>query len=108
MSAAHSVATGVLTRSRVPAAYIFSLAVYLTVGIPACRTVADPVPDVDTHDDQVEALRILSAGNTIIIVLLGAILTLQARARYYRYDDERCCAVLTDGWILCLPWLQLF
>ncbi|KAI0331497.1 hypothetical protein GY45DRAFT_1248681 [Cubamyces sp. BRFM 1775] len=62
------------------AAYIFSLAVYLTVGIPACRTVADPVPNVDTHDDQVEALRILSAGNTIIIVLLGAILTLQARA----------------------------
>ncbi|KAH9888901.1 Shr3 amino acid permease chaperone [Cubamyces lactineus] len=66
------------------AAYIFGLAVYLTVGIPACRTVADPVPNVDTHEDQVEALRILSAGNTIIIVLLGAILTLQAGEQWAR------------------------
>ncbi|KAI0675455.1 Shr3 amino acid permease chaperone [Trametes maxima] len=66
------------------AAYIFSLAVYLTVGIPACRTVADPVPNVDTKDDQVEALRILSAGNTIIIVLLGAVLALQAGEQYAR------------------------
>ncbi|KAI1796569.1 hypothetical protein LXA43DRAFT_1152946 [Ganoderma leucocontextum] len=59
------------------AAYIFALAVYMTVGIPSCRTVADPVPDVDTKDDQIEALRVLSAGNTIIIVLLGGILALQ-------------------------------
>ncbi|KAI0641874.1 Shr3 amino acid permease chaperone [Trametes meyenii] len=66
------------------AAYIFSLAVYLTVGIPACRTVADPVPNVDTKDDQVEALRVLSAGNTIIIVLLGAVLVLQAGEQYAR------------------------
>lgn len=49
----------------------------MTVGIPSCRTVADPVPDVDTKDDQIEALRVLSAGNTIIIVLLGGILALQ-------------------------------
>ncbi|KAH9852091.1 Shr3 amino acid permease chaperone [Lenzites betulinus] len=66
------------------AAYIFSLAVYLTVGIPACRTVADPVPNVDTRADRVEALRILSAGNTIIIVLLGAILALQAGEQWAR------------------------
>ncbi|KAI0629200.1 Shr3 amino acid permease chaperone [Trametes polyzona] len=66
------------------AAYIFALAVYLTVGIPACRTVADPVPDVDTQDDRVEALRVLSAGNTIIIVLLGAILALQAGEQWAR------------------------
>ena len=68
----------VLGRSETPtAAYIFALAVYMTVGIPACRTVADPVPNVDTKDDQIEALRVLSAGNTIIIVLLGGILALQ-------------------------------
>ena len=68
----------VLGRSKTPtAAYIFALAVYMTVGIPACRTVADPVPNVDTKDDQIEALRVLSAGNTIIIVLLGGILALQ-------------------------------
>ena len=53
----------------------------MTVGIPACRTVADPVPNVDTKDDQIEALRILSAGNTIIIVLLGGILALQVSIR---------------------------
>ncbi|KAI0716016.1 Shr3 amino acid permease chaperone [Cerioporus squamosus] len=66
------------------AAYVFSLAVYLTVGIPACRTVADPVTDVDTEQDRVEALRILSAGNTIIILLLGGILALQAGEQWSR------------------------
>lgn len=57
--------------------YVFALAVYITVGIPSSRTVANPVPNVDTREDQIEALRVLSAGNTIIIVLLGAILVLQ-------------------------------
>ena len=65
-------------RSSLPAAYIFAVAVYITVGIPSCRTVVDPVPDVDTRNDQIEALRILSAGNTIIVVLMGAVLVLQA------------------------------
>ena len=65
-------------RSCLPAAYIFAVAVYITVGIPSCRTVVDPVPDVDTRNDQIEALRILSAGNTIIVVLMGAVLVLQA------------------------------
>ena len=59
------------------AAYVFAITVYLSVGVPACRTVANPVVDVDTREDQIEALRILSAGNTIIIVLLGAVLALQ-------------------------------
>ncbi|KAI9064167.1 Shr3 amino acid permease chaperone [Trametes sanguinea] len=70
-------------------AYIFALAIYLTVGIPACRTVVDPVPDVDTHSDQVEALRVLSAGNTIIIVLLGGILVLQAGEQWARRIEEK-------------------
>lgn len=56
---------------------MFALTVYLSVGVPACRTVANPVEGVDTREDQIEALRILSAGNTIIIVLLGAVLALQ-------------------------------
>ncbi len=85
-TAFNRVCMGVLTRaarSSPPAAYIFSLAVYMTVGIPACRTVADPLPDVDSQEDRVEALRILSAGNTIIIVLLGAILALQASRVFF-------------------------
>lgn len=56
--------------------YIFSLAVYLTVSVPAVRTVVNPV-EGDTRDDQIEAMRVLAAGNTIIIVLLAGILLLQ-------------------------------
>ncbi|EIW58706.1 Shr3 amino acid permease chaperone [Trametes versicolor FP-101664 SS1] len=78
------------------AAYIFSLAVYMTVGIPACRTVADPIPDVDSQEDQVEALRVLSAGNTIIIVLLGAVLALQAGEQYARRVEENLVQQATE------------
>ena len=59
------------------AIYVFGIAVYLTVTVPSLRTIAEPMPDVDTRADQVEAMRVLSAGNTIIIVLMGAILALQ-------------------------------
>ena len=59
--------------------YIFSIAVYITVTIPTLRTIVTPVADVDTLEDRVEALRVLCAGNTIIMVCLGAILALQVR-----------------------------
>jgi hypothetical protein len=62
---------------RASAAYVFAIAIYLTVIVPSLRTIVMPVENVDTRDDQVEAMRILAAGNTIIMVLLGAILTLQ-------------------------------
>jgi len=71
------------------AAYVFALSVYITVGVPSSRTVADPVEGVDTRQDQIEALRILSAGNTIIIVLLGAVLALQAGEEYARRAEEK-------------------
>ena len=63
------------------AVYIFALSVYLSVGLPASRTIAAPVEGVDTRADQIEALRLLSAGNTIIIALLGMVLALQVRCR---------------------------
>ncbi|KAJ3475380.1 hypothetical protein NLI96_g11873 [Meripilus lineatus] len=66
-----------------------SLAVYLSVGVPASRTIATPVQGVDTREDQIEALRILSAGNVIMIVLLGAILTLQGGEEYVRRIEEQ-------------------
>jgi hypothetical protein len=50
--------------------------VYLAVTIPSLRTVVTPA-EVDTRDDRIEAMRILSAGNTIMMVILGAILILQ-------------------------------
>ncbi|KZT70744.1 hypothetical protein DAEQUDRAFT_764322 [Daedalea quercina L-15889] len=65
------------------AAYVFAMAVYITVGVPASRSVAAPRPE-DTRKDQIEALRVLSAGNTIIIVCLGAVLALQAGEEYAR------------------------
>ena len=50
---------------------------YITVTIPAIRTVVTPVEGVDTREDQIEAMRVLSAGNTLMMVLLGGVLTLQ-------------------------------
>ena len=70
---------------------MFAISVYLSVGVPACRTIANPIEGVDTREDQIEALRILSAGNTIIIVLLGAVLALQVRSVVYaafRYETD--------------------
>lgn len=61
--------------------YIFSAAVYLAVSVPSLRTIVTPA-DVDTRADRIEALRILSAGNTIMMVVLGAILVLQVNIRF--------------------------
>ncbi|KAF5316835.1 hypothetical protein D9619_006157 [Psilocybe cf. subviscida] len=60
------------------AVYVFSIVVYLTVTVQSLRTIVDPLPGVDTRDDQIMALKVLSAGNTIIIGCLGLILALQA------------------------------
>ncbi|CAL1714864.1 unnamed protein product [Somion occarium] len=71
------------------AAFVFAIAVYLSVGVPASRTIATPVEGVDTREDQVEALRILSAGNVIIIVMLIGILVLQAGEEYVRRVEAK-------------------
>lgn len=63
---------------------------YITVTIPAIRTVVTPVEGVDTREDQIEAMRVLSAGNTLIMVLLGGILVLQVR--------ERCVVLKAELW----------
>ncbi|KAF7798010.1 hypothetical protein EIP86_009220 [Pleurotus ostreatoroseus] len=78
------------------AAYVFAISVYLSVGVPACRTIANPVEGVDTREDQIEALRILSAGNTIIIVLLGAVLALQAGEEYARRAEAKEAARIAE------------
>ena len=61
------------------AAFVFATAMYITVTIPTIRTVVMPVEGVDTREDQIDALRVLSAGNTLIMVLLGGLLALQVR-----------------------------
>ncbi|KDQ61612.1 hypothetical protein JAAARDRAFT_515241 [Jaapia argillacea MUCL 33604] len=71
------------------AAFIFSIAMFFAVTIPSMRTIVDPVPDVDTRQDQIEALQVLGAGNTIIIVLLTAVIALQAGQEYARRVEQR-------------------
>ncbi|KZT27784.1 Shr3 amino acid permease chaperone [Neolentinus lepideus HHB14362 ss-1] len=78
------------------AAYMFSIALYFTVTIPSAQTIVDPVPDVDTREDQIEAMRVLSASNTIAIVLLGGILALQAGQEYARRIERREMAKLAE------------
>jgi len=58
---------------------VFGIAVYLTVTIPSLRTIVTPVEKVDSRGDQVDAMRVLSAGNIIIIICLGLILALQVK-----------------------------
>jgi hypothetical protein len=77
---------------------------YITVTIPAIRTVVTPVEGVDTREDQIEALRVLSAGNTLIIVLLGGVLALQVRERLHVVCGERS----TDQTTLSLNFFSGF
>ena len=70
------------------ALFVLSIVVYLTVTIPALRTIVDPVVGVDTRGDQVEAMRVLAAGNVIVVGLLGAILALQAGQEWARRSES--------------------
>ena len=65
---------------------MFAIALYLSVTVPALRTIVDPVVGVDTREDRIEAMRILAAGNTIIVFLLGAILCLQVSSHFSVYS----------------------
>lgn len=56
---------------------MFGVVVYLTVTINSLRTIVNPVENVDTREDQVMAMQVLSAGNVIIVACLGLILVLQ-------------------------------
>jgi len=59
-------------------AYVLAIAVYATVTIPTLKTVVEPL-EVDSPEDRILALRVLSASNVITILLLGVLLTLQVR-----------------------------
>ncbi|ESK93310.1 secretory component protein [Moniliophthora roreri MCA 2997] len=67
--------------------YVFAIAVYITVIIPMLGTTVNPA-DVDTKADSIEAMRVLSAANVIVIICLGAILTLQAGQVYARRSED--------------------
>lgn len=56
--------------------YVFGIIIYSSVTITGLRTIVVPVPQ-DTEEDRVEALKVLSAGNTLIILCLVGVLLLQ-------------------------------
>ncbi|KAG9052949.1 hypothetical protein FS842_008983 [Serendipita sp. 407] len=68
--------------------FVFAIMLYTTVVIPGIRTVAIPL-EQETREDQVEALRVLAAGNTLIVVCLGLVLALQAGQEWARRKEER-------------------
>jgi len=78
------------------AAYIFAVAVYLSVSIPSLRTVVTPA-DVDTLEDRIEAMRVLSAGNTIMMLILGSVLILQGGQEYARRAELRELAKIEEA-----------
>jgi hypothetical protein len=57
--------------------YILCISIYITVTIPALRTIVTPLEGVETYEDRIEAMRVLSAGNVLIMVGLGSVLVLQ-------------------------------
>ncbi|KAG9312908.1 ER membrane protein SH3-domain-containing protein [Chiua virens] len=69
------------------AAYLFAISVYVAVTIPCLRTIVTPAEE-DSMNDRIEAMRILSAGNTIMILILGAILGLQGGQEYARRLEQ--------------------
>jgi ER membrane protein SH3 len=66
----------------------------MSVAIPSLRTIATPA-EGDTRDDRIEAMRVLSAGNTIIIVILAGVLLLQVSLN--RMDDRIILLFLQAG-----------
>lgn len=76
------------------AAYVFGIIVYLSVTIPSLRAIAEPTKE-EIYNDQVMALRVLSAGNIIIIGSLLLILALQVRGLIGKHS-----------WIIHSLWLQ--
>ncbi|KAF8582760.1 SET domain-containing protein [Ramaria rubella] len=67
------------------ALYVFGVIIYSSVTIGGLRTIVNPAVE-DTEPDRIEALRVLSAGNTLIILCLIGVLCLQVR----RFDFGTC------------------
>ncbi|KAF8633255.1 hypothetical protein AX15_001447 [Amanita polypyramis BW_CC] len=68
--------------------YMLSVAIYLTVTIPALRTIVTPLPE-ETRDVRIEAVRVLSAGNVLMMIALVGVLLLQAGQEYARRSEAR-------------------
>ncbi|KAG6897107.1 hypothetical protein C0992_004039 [Termitomyces sp. T32_za158] len=71
-------------------AYMFSIAVYLTVTIPALKAIVAPPEVIDYtpegEEDKVQAIRVLSAGN--IIVMAGQEYARRAEAKALKEEQK--------------------
>ncbi|KIM32798.1 hypothetical protein M408DRAFT_313003 [Serendipita vermifera MAFF 305830] len=72
-------------------AFVFGIMLYTTVVIPGIRTVVNPIPE-ETRQDQVEALRVLAAGNTLIVICLGLVLAFQGGQEWAKRTEAKVLA----------------
>ncbi|QRV73968.1 ER membrane protein SH3 [Ceratobasidium sp. AG-Ba] len=70
------------------AAFVFGVILYASVVIPALKIIVTPL-STDSRNEQIESLRILAAGNTLIIICLVAVLFLQGGQEYARRYEAR-------------------
>ncbi|KAG9100890.1 hypothetical protein FRC06_003571 [Ceratobasidium sp. 370] len=77
------------------AAFVFGVILYAAVVIPALRIIVTPLP-TDSRNEQIESLRILAAGNTLIIICLVAVLFLQGGQEYAKRYEARELAKLQE------------
>ncbi|KAK2465627.1 hypothetical protein APHAL10511_002171 [Amanita phalloides] len=75
--------------------YMFSVSVYLTVTVPALRTIAMPLPE-ESLQVRIEAIRVLSAGNIMMMIALVGVLVLQAGQEYAKRMEARVRAQTTE------------
>ncbi|KAF8316766.1 Shr3 amino acid permease chaperone [Clavulina sp. PMI_390] len=66
--------------------FLIGIIIYISVTIPTLRTVVAPLAE-ETIKDQREALSVLSAGNTLIVLTLVGVLLLQGGQEYARRQE---------------------
>lgn len=87
--------TPVFTNDSRTAVFVFAIAVYLTVTIPALKAVVNPA-EVDSEFTLDQNLGLLGAGNTIIAGLLVLILVLQGGQEYAKRAEARELAAAAE------------
>ncbi|KAG8900757.1 hypothetical protein FRB99_005771 [Tulasnella sp. 403] len=69
-------------------ALMAAVILYLSVTVPGVRTITQPLA-TETEGERIESLRVIGAGNTMMIVCLVAVLAMQGGQEYARRYEER-------------------
>ncbi|EJD48001.1 Shr3 amino acid permease chaperone [Auricularia subglabra TFB-10046 SS5] len=75
------------------ALFMFGFIVYMSVVLPGLRTVVTPT-ETETEELRREAVRVLAAGNTLIVLCLVGVLALQGGQEWARRTEARLKAAL--------------